>query len=72
MRNSAETRMAKRFFLSTRKDRRAEADALSEALTSHGWARTFTWTDEDGADSHGHSAIALAELEGVSEAVVEN
>jgi nucleoside 2-deoxyribosyltransferase len=62
--------MAKRFFLSTRKDRSEEADALSIKLKAHGWERTFAWTDKDGADSEGHAAIALAELKGVREADV--
>jgi nucleoside 2-deoxyribosyltransferase len=62
--------MAKRFFLSTRKDRSAEADALSAALNVHGWERTFAWTAEDGEGSEGNAAIAEAELQGVREANV--
>jgi nucleoside 2-deoxyribosyltransferase len=62
--------MAKRFFLSTRKDRSSEADALSAALEAHGWERTFKWTDKDGEDSAGHAAVALAELKGVRDADV--
>jgi hypothetical protein len=59
--------MAKRFFLSTRKDRSAEADALSASLKAHGWERTFAWKDEGSAaaGTEGRAAIAVAELEGV-------
>jgi nucleoside 2-deoxyribosyltransferase len=62
--------MAKRFFLSTRKDRSAEADALSAGLKVRGWERTFAWTGEDGESSVGNAAIAVAELKGVREADV--
>jgi nucleoside 2-deoxyribosyltransferase len=62
--------MAKRFFLSTRKDRSAEADALSASLKSHGWERTFAWTGEDNAGTEGHAAVAVAELKGVRDADV--
>ncbi len=62
--------MAKRFFLSTRKDRSEEANTLSAALKAHGWERTFKWTDKDGEGSAGHAAVALAELKGVREADV--
>jgi hypothetical protein len=68
--NSDEGHMAKRFFLSTRKDRSAEADSLSAALKVHGWERTFAWTNKDGEDADGHAAIAVAELQGVREADV--
>jgi hypothetical protein len=36
--------MPKRFYLSTRKDRSAQADALVGVLRSEGWERTFDWT----------------------------
>jgi nucleoside 2-deoxyribosyltransferase len=62
--------MAKRFFLSTRKDRSAEADALSAGLKVRGWERTLAWTGEDSESSEGNAAIAVAELEGVREADV--
>jgi len=68
--NSAEAIVAKRFFISTRKDRSAEADELSEALKANGWERTFTWTSEDTADSKRDADIAVAELKGVREADV--
>ena len=62
--------MAKRFFLSTQKDRSAQADALSAGLKLRGWERTFAWTGEDGEGSDAHAAIAIAELKGVREADV--
>jgi nucleoside 2-deoxyribosyltransferase len=62
--------MAKRFFLSTRKARSAEADALSAALKDHGWERTFAWTGEDGAGTDGLAAVAVKELQGVRDADV--
>lgn len=68
--NLVETSMAKRFFLSTRKDRSAEADVLSASLKTHGWERTFAWKGEDGANTDGHAAIAVAELQGVRDADV--
>lgn len=62
--------MKKRFFLSTRKDRAVEANALSDKLRAHGWERTYEWKDEDGAGPEAHAAVALAELEGVRNADV--
>jgi nucleoside 2-deoxyribosyltransferase len=62
--------MAKRFFLSTRKDRSAEANSLSAALKDRGWERTFEWKDEDGEGTESHAAIAVAELKGVRDADV--
>jgi nucleoside 2-deoxyribosyltransferase len=62
--------MTKRFFLSTRKDRSSEADALAAALKARGWERTFAWTDQDGEDTEAHAKIAVAELNGVGEADV--
>ena len=62
--------MAKRFFLSTRKDRSAEANALSDALKARGWERTFAWTPDDSYGVEGLAATALAELKGVSDADV--
>lgn len=62
--------MARRFFLSTRKDRSTEADELSALLKSHGWERTFAWKGEDGKNAEGHAAIAIAELQGVRDADV--
>jgi nucleoside 2-deoxyribosyltransferase len=62
--------MAKRFFLSTRKDRASEANAISAALEIHGWARTFTWSAVDGADINQQAAMAIADLQGVRDADV--
>jgi nucleoside 2-deoxyribosyltransferase len=62
--------MAKRFYVSSRKDRSTQANALSDALKVHGWERTFTWSDQGGAGPEGHATIAVAELEGVREADV--
>jgi nucleoside 2-deoxyribosyltransferase len=62
--------MEKRFYLATRKDRSEQADELSQKLKGHGWERTFAWTDQDGAGSEGHAAVAVAELTGVREADV--
>jgi nucleoside 2-deoxyribosyltransferase len=62
--------MAKRFYVSSRKDRSAQADALSETLKAKGWERTFVWTEQDGKGSDGHAEIAARELEGVRAADV--
>jgi len=58
--------MSKRSFfpsLSTRKDRSAEANALSETLKTHEWERTFVWSDQDGKGPDEQARIAVAELE---------
>lgn len=57
-----------RFFVSSRKDRSARADALSKELEKHGWQRTFAWKPEDGEGPEGNAAIAKAELDGVLQA----
>jgi nucleoside 2-deoxyribosyltransferase len=62
--------MAKRFFLSTRKDRATEANAISAALETHGWVRTFVWSAVEGADTDQRSAMAIADLQGVCDADV--
>lgn len=62
--------MVKRYYLSTRKDRSAEADSLSATLKARGWERTFTWTPDDGEGPEEHAAIAKAELQGVRDADV--
>jgi nucleoside 2-deoxyribosyltransferase len=62
--------MTKHFFLSTRKDRRAEANSLSSELKAHGWERTFAWKAEDGEGPANYAAIAEAELQGVRDADV--
>lgn len=62
--------MAKRFYLATRKDRAAQAEALVTALKAHGWERTFTWSGEDDHSPDALAKTALAELSGVREADV--
>ena len=62
--------MSKRFYLSTRKDRIAEAAALLEALKRHGWEQTFDWADQNREGPREYADIALAELAGVREADV--
>jgi nucleoside 2-deoxyribosyltransferase len=62
--------MAKHFYVSSRKDRSAEADALSEKLKARGWERTYKWTAHGGEGTDGHAKVALAELEGVQKADV--
>ncbi len=70
MSNLVSSKMSKRFYLATRKDRAAEANALEKALKTRGWERSFAWTGQDGSDQDAHSKIAVAELEGVREADV--
>ena len=46
-----------RFYVATRKDRSAQADALSDLLNAHGWERTFAWTDETDTEPEGFCRI---------------
>jgi nucleoside 2-deoxyribosyltransferase len=62
--------MTKRFYLATRKDRAAEADAISAILKTHGWERTLTWTSQDGQSTDQHARVAQDELEAVRNADV--
>lgn len=62
--------MAKHFYVSSRKDRSKHADELSQALQSHGWERTFVWTDQGDATREAHAALAEAELAGIRAADV--
>jgi nucleoside 2-deoxyribosyltransferase len=62
--------MPKRFYVSSRKDRSAHADALSETLKARGWERTFVWTDQGVSSPEAHASTAEAELAGVREADV--
>lgn len=57
--------MPKRFYVASKKDRRPEADALSERLKAYGWERTFAWGDVGAADHDSYAKTAAAELEGV-------
>src|SRR5260370_18430217 len=62
--------MPDRFCLSARKDRSKQAEPLLEALKSHGWERTLTWTPQDEGSTDGYGEIALKELDGVRDADV--
>jgi len=62
--------MPRRFYLATRKDRSAEADALSQALKAYDWERTFVWSELGATEPVGYAATAMAELEGVRDADV--
>jgi nucleoside 2-deoxyribosyltransferase len=62
--------MSRRFYLATRKDRAAQAEALLKALNANGWERTHTWTANDGEGPKGYADTALAELAGVRKADV--
>lgn len=57
----------KRFYLSTRKDRITDANAVRDALKQLGWTQTFDWGASE-ASKQGHAEIALAEIEGVRDA----
>jgi nucleoside 2-deoxyribosyltransferase len=61
--------MPKRFYLSTRINRSAEAEGLLKALKAQGWERTLDWTDAN-VSPDGYSEIALAEIAAVREADV--
>ncbi|HEX4064741.1 MAG TPA: nucleoside 2-deoxyribosyltransferase [Acidobacteriaceae bacterium] len=63
-------RRAKRYYLSTRKDRSAAAAVLIEALHAAGWERTYTWCDLGGAGVEVFAAAASTELEAVRAADV--
>jgi len=60
--------MEKTFYLATRKDREAEANAISEALKTKGWRRTFEWTALDVSDKKHHAKLAQQELDAIKEA----
>ena len=62
--------MTKRFYVSSRKDRGAQADALADVLKARGWERTFKWTDQSNGGPDAHAALAVEELEGVRKADV--
>jgi nucleoside 2-deoxyribosyltransferase len=62
--------MTKRFYLATRKDREAQANAISEALNSQGWQRTFVWIAQDSADTDRHAMVAQQELDAIRDADV--
>jgi nucleoside 2-deoxyribosyltransferase len=60
----------KRFYLATRKDRSNEADALSQALSVHGWQRTFIWSALDPVNTDEYAEVAVKEIAGVRDADV--
>jgi nucleoside 2-deoxyribosyltransferase len=60
--------MPRRFYVSSRKDRSEQANALSEVLKARGWERTFVWSDQPGAGLEARAATAEAELKGVRDA----
>src|SRR5579864_3705034 len=62
--------MPTRFYLSTRKDRIAEAVVIMEGLRRHGWEQTFDWADQEQKGPKEYGDIALAELAGVRDADV--
>lgn len=68
--NLVEDNVPKRFYVSSRKDRSKEANALADTLIAQGWERTFKWTDLGDATAESHAATAEAELQGVREADV--
>lgn len=70
MSSSADETVAKRFYVATRKDRSAQADALSEILGAEGWERTFAWTELDASNPDEFAATAVAEVEAVRRADV--
>jgi len=64
------SKVPKRFYLATQKDRAAQAAAIAEAMKAHGWEQTFAWTGQDEEGPEKHARTAVAELNGVREADV--
>lgn len=62
--------MTRRFYISTRKDRSAEGEALSHALIEHGWVCTFNWGSLAEPNPLDLERIALDEIEGVRQSDV--
>jgi hypothetical protein len=62
--------MRKRYYLSTRKDRSAEASLLLEALKAEGWERTLDWTVQGNVGVEQYATTAAAEIEAVRDADV--
>lgn len=62
--------MSKRFYLSTQKDRNAEAFPLLEALRTNGWKRTFDWADREASNESEYAGLAVAEIAGIRDADV--
>jgi hypothetical protein len=61
---------AKRYYLSTRKDRSEAAAGLIEALGAAGWERTYTWRDLGNVAGEVSAAAAITEMEAVRTADV--
>jgi nucleoside 2-deoxyribosyltransferase len=59
--------MERRFYLSTQKDRNAEATPLLEALKEKGWERTFDWAKREETE---YANLAIAEIAGIQNADV--
>jgi nucleoside 2-deoxyribosyltransferase len=62
--------MSKLFYLSTQKDRNAEAFPLLEALRTNGWERTFDWADREASNESEYADLAVAEIAGIRDADV--
>ena len=62
--------MAKRFYLSTRKDRGTQVTHLVKALNAQRWQRTFDWSKQESLEPDRCAELALAEIEAVREADV--
>jgi len=62
--------MPNRFYLSTRKDRSAQAIRLLETLKAQGWECTFDWTHQSNIGPDRYADTALAEIAAVREADV--
>jgi len=60
--------MSNRFYLSTQKDRNAEALPLLEALKTRGWERTFDWADQEVSNEPEYAELAVAEIKGIRDA----
>jgi nucleoside 2-deoxyribosyltransferase len=56
----------KRFYISTRYDRRTDAATLMDLLRRRGWVPSFDWTGVQ--DYSNLAALAVAEIDGVREA----
>jgi hypothetical protein len=62
--------MSKLFYLSTQRDRNAEATPLLEALAARGWKRTFDWAKLEPASESDYANLAVAEIAGIHDADV--
>jgi len=62
--------MNKRYYLSTQKDRNAEAAPLLEALEVRGWKRTFDWANLGASAESDYASLAVAEIAGIHDSDV--